>query len=528
MNGPKNIIIICIDALRYDCIGAIPDKKLLDHYNVSDRIHTPFLDSFAQNGTLFTQCISSANVTTSSLASLMSGMSLPSHGVRQYYKNRLNSKIVTLAQFLKSSGFVTIQGDELQSINALGINRGMDHCFRANDSDLWKCLQKNADKRTFLFLHLFDVHDPYRYSHDTESNSDFDATFADLRKRFGVKLRDEEYPHYLTYLDLVQKIFDSGEVDLLFKEYISGVNKFDAGRLQNIYRKLETAGLLDDSLIIITSDHGEGPGSKSFGHGNELFDGTIRIPLIMNCPDLIPAGNTIDTQVRLIDLFPTILSITGTQDKIDSLPYELDGADLRPVISGEETADRDAYAEIWAHSGGLDEFHDALTENSAAREHTVTWKLFQKSLRSNGYKCIIQGDNYDDTKLDKSLPAVEFVRAVYRKILRREADDSGLKHHTELLESGVITHEALVETFRTTAEYKNNYQLYNLQSDPHEYKNLYDSNVFDENWKQFQVCEQKILLESAKNEQFLEEQVLYNSEAEQQAIEDRLKALGYL
>jgi len=531
---PRNIIILCIDALRFDCIGVEDNKALLEPYGVDGLVDTPNLDSLATQGTRFSQAVSAANITTPSIASMMTGMFTPRHGVRQLFRNKLHSSMVTLAQVLGQNGYVTIDGDEHRALPALDIMRGFDHSHRATDEALWKTIRDNKDRNMFLFLHYMDVHDPYVYSPfepHPDTNADYNEALERLVAQENLTKRKEDYPYQLTYLDIVQSMFNRGDIGGIFNEYIMGVNKFDCGRLVWTLDQLQELNLLEDSLVIITSDHGEGPGKNTFNHCIELYDSVVRVPLIIIYPGIIPEKKTISQQVRSVDIFPTVISLSGGSVDNLNLPYDLDGADLLPVISGEDTADRDAFFEIWAHSGsgeGVLDMIDKVWVSDTRIDPGIEWFLYQRGLRTPGYKCIIQGYDQYGAEIYDLKDDADFVREAYWAILRRAADEGGARDFLDQLKTHKITRHQLIEILMNSDEYRDLTILYDIEKNPHENSNIYNRGRFDEAWKQFQIMQEKIEMIESTSAGFKPEPVISQSNEDKQKIEAHLKSLGYL
>jgi arylsulfatase A-like enzyme len=107
--------------------------------------------------------------------------------------------------------------------------------------------------------------------------------------------------------------------------------------------RLEETGRLDRTLLIFTSDHGEGLGDhKHVGHISQLYDTLIRVPLIMVYPGRIPAGEVVEDTVSLVDLAPTITELLGF-----SLDAEVRGTSLVPLLEGRVLPDRPVIAETY-------------------------------------------------------------------------------------------------------------------------------------------------------------------------------------
>src|SRR5690606_13957543 len=84
--------------------------------------------------------------------------------------------------------------------------------------------------------------------------------------------------------------------------------------LGRILDSLEAQGRLDDTLVIVTSDHGEALGEQGrIGHGAFLLDAVVDVPLIMRHPPSLPAGVVVDDPTAVIDVFPTVAAITGVE-----------------------------------------------------------------------------------------------------------------------------------------------------------------------------------------------------------------------
>lgn len=307
-----NVLLISLDTTRADHLGCYGHGES----------RTPNIDALSAEGVRFTQCTSVAPTTLPSHASLLTGMYPFMHGARVNGQFFLHPDNASLAEILQSAGFATGA-----VVGAMVLNReyGLKQGFEVYDdpreaqarrakpggppiqerpaSDISdravQFLRANRDRRFFLFLHYFDPHKPL------QPPEPFRSAFAD------------PYLGEIAYVD--QQI----------------------GRVR---RELEALGLLDRTLIVLTADHGEGRGEHGEeNHGLFVYDTTLRIPLIARLPGIVPAGRTIDAQVRLIDVAPTILRWVGIE-----APEGMQGEALQPLIEGADRTDRVAYAETLA------------------------------------------------------------------------------------------------------------------------------------------------------------------------------------
>jgi arylsulfatase A-like enzyme len=289
-SAPRNVIYIMVDTLRADHLG----------FNGYERETSPAIDSFAKENLNFTYAISPVPWTPPSVASQLSGLYSVTHNMlpprsRGKAKTRslnFNSNIITLPEALKKNGYFTsavspnpwISGefgydkefDEFQFINRARAEEVNQVAFKVIDK------LSGGDKPFFLYLHYLDPHDPYKPP-------------KEFAKFFKEKLKVGNYSE----ADQKRLMRYDGEI-----RYLDG----QIGLLLNY---LKTKGLYNNSLIIFTADHGEQFNEHGdLGHGYQLFNEEIHVPLIFKLPKNSKFGIN-DEKVSLIDIFPTVLDILG-------------------------------------------------------------------------------------------------------------------------------------------------------------------------------------------------------------------------
>ncbi len=303
---PLNVLLITLDTTRADHLGSYG-------YALA---RTPRLDGLAKEGVRCADAISAAPITLPSHSSIMTGLLPPAHGVRDNGTYALGDDAVTLAERLKRAGYRT-----QAFVSALVLNRryNLVQGFDGYDDDLWSeseaklfMIRSRPGEKTaaraaawldrwaaaeqprpparrrpfFVWMHLFDAHQPYHASAADRmlSISPYDAEIAVLDRSVG-RVLDE----------------------------------------------LAKLGALDDTLVIVTADHGESLGEHGEKtHAVFIYDATVRVPLILRCPRLLPRGEVYGGPVRSVDLVPTILAAL-------KLPggEETQGVDLLPAFRGE-------------------------------------------------------------------------------------------------------------------------------------------------------------------------------------------------
>lgn len=177
-------------------------------------------------------------------------------------------------------------------------------------------------------------------------------------ERAGKKLEDARLPAWLP---------DSPETRGEILDYGLEIEHFDS-HLERVIATLEAAGELDNTLIIVTSDHGNPlPRSKC-----NLYDGGTRVPFAVRWPGQIPAGRTVDDFVSLTDVAPTLLAVAGVE-----IPAEMSGRSLWPVLSSNR-------------SGRVDESRNfvvtAFERHTVARRNAVGYPM--RGIRTDGWAYI--------------------------------------------------------------------------------------------------------------------------------------------
>ncbi len=172
--------------------------------------------------------------------------------------------------------------------------------------------ERDRDERLFLWVHYFDPHLPYEPP----------ASFA-VDPNDEIPLDGKSLPPGVESLD---------DLDALIRAYRGEVRYADA-ELGRLVEGLREAGMLGETALVVTSDHGEGLGDHGrLDHGWDLFDEQVRVPLLLQAPGVHPRGR-LEGMAQLEDLAPTALALLGLP-----APPGLDGLDLSPWLRGEVTS----------------------------------------------------------------------------------------------------------------------------------------------------------------------------------------------
>ncbi len=363
-NRPPNVILIVLDTLR-------SDRLSLNGYA---RPTTPNIDAWAlSRGVNFTQVVAPAPWTLPSHVSIFTGLDTLSHGANT--GDPMPADLLSMAERLRDSGYTThaVTGGAYLT-DAYGLMQGFDsyHYFyppvvdpseAGNDivegidrSIEW--LKKNTDRPFFLLVHTYEVHTPYRarepffsrfheprpgeplppvdtLAFEPIRENGYEMT-AGLQARYGSpdspfqQISDEHFP-------MVNALYDSAVA-------------FADSNVKRLFDELEILGLNDETVVVVTSDHGESLGERNKADHKSLEDWELLVPLVIAAPDkLRAAGRQVSTQVRLIDLFPTVLELVDLK-----LPTDLDGRSLVPLFDDPERAHpEDAWSYASSSNAGL-------------------------------------------------------------------------------------------------------------------------------------------------------------------------------
>jgi arylsulfatase A-like enzyme len=328
----RNLILISIDTLRPGMLGS---------YGYH-RPTSPMLDALAARGALFETAVSPSPWTLPAHASMLTGVYPKRHGLKSH-DLALGRETPTLAERLQGHGFHTAAVVNSHNLSArYGMNRGFrDHFYvveterRVEPSEVERValewLEAERSERFFLFLHYYDVHSDYRAL----------PLYRQEFLRRHSALADGS-THQLRRFRRGELSLAEADAERLRDLYAGGIRQLDDG-IARLVAALRERSALDDTLLVITSDHGE----EFLEHGGVLhgrtqFDEVLRVPLILAGPG-IPAGLRLAASVSLIDLLPTLVSLLGLP-----APRDVDGIDLSPLLRGHslpELADRSLFGE---------------------------------------------------------------------------------------------------------------------------------------------------------------------------------------
>ena len=290
-----SLVLVSLDTLRARSASAYGCR----------RPTTPTLDRLATAGALVRTAVAPVPFTPPSHMSMLTGLEPCAHGVKGVHE-ALAPERLTLAEALRAVGYETAAfTEDAYLVAASGFDRGFDSYVENRSEEsaspgfavetfaqarAW--LLAHAGRPAFLFVHTYQVHEPY-----TPPRA-YATLFTDDDQGDENQRALADYEREVRYTD-----------DLL----------------------ADLLGAVDPhAVVVVTSDHGEGFGEHFWtGHGFDLHDEALLVPLVVRAPGLIPAGRVIEEQVGLVDLAPTLLELLGAP----ALP-DIQGQSFAGLLTG--------------------------------------------------------------------------------------------------------------------------------------------------------------------------------------------------
>jgi arylsulfatase A-like enzyme len=369
-NNPPNILLITIDALRADHLSSYGYPRQT----------SPNIDRLASEGVRFQRAVSQWPLTSPSFAAMMSSTYGHTNGLIRTTAQRMPDRSLMLAELLKAGGYSTsaVVGN-VNLARAFNFDQGFEtyrELWQEEDARRTELTTRNgidlmgkaADgKPFFLWLHYFDPHARY------QPPKPFDGMFVN----------DSHFNSTWRVPLLAQKRWDIGgissnvnlgredRVAYYVAQYDAEIRSVDA-QVGVLMAALKARGLDGNTVVVITSDHGESLGDHNyfFEHGRFPYDDCVHVPMIFRGAGIAKAGTVVSSPVELIDLAPTLLDFAGLPAN-----QEAQGKSLRRLLRGE---DRDPGPQ-WKY---------AFTESGFAQ-------AYQRSITSERYKLVFVPDAGD-------------------------------------------------------------------------------------------------------------------------------------
>jgi arylsulfatase A-like enzyme len=304
-----NVVVYVSDALRTDHLGCYGARFL----------NTRTIDELAAGGVRFDQVLSAAAWTAPSTTSIVTGI-YPHHHGYLHWDAELDPGVETLFRAFGAHGYevgsyvfdTSYLFKDLSEANVLGTSETLDGAFS------W--MREQGERPFLLYFHSWATHMPYETLHA-------DKDWAAAKREVIGGIQSDS----------------ASALEAVREGYRKAVERQSEVLVASFLEELESLGLRERTVFAFLSDHGESWGER-FGakddvqgvyhmHGATVYDEIVEVPLILSAPGSLDAG-VVSSQVRSIDLMPTLLDLAGLPAR------EMDGASLLPLVEGAEEGDR--------------------------------------------------------------------------------------------------------------------------------------------------------------------------------------------
>jgi len=335
-----NLLLIVIDSARADrfsCYGY-------------DQPTTPNIDAVAEEGALFEEAWAESSWTLPMCFTLLTGLAPREHRAEAH--RSLPDAIPTLQEALKGAGYQTYLGSGNQFIGArYGLTRGFDahymppHVFRMTKpitKYLFRWLgwtDAGGGALTSRFVrHLSDMQEPWfsliwynDVHHPYSGRQPFTRRFCGGQVSLSRQVSLMRRMHHMQELGATASERDLRDISGLY----DGALAYTDHLIGQLRRGLEARGCWENTVVVITADHGEMLGEKglmSHGRPAGMYQPLIRVPMIMRAPGLLPKGAQSEALVQSADITHTLASVGGVGEAL--APTAAEGVDLRAAAMG--------------------------------------------------------------------------------------------------------------------------------------------------------------------------------------------------
>ncbi|MEO0651195.1 MAG: sulfatase [Planctomycetota bacterium] len=371
-DGP-NVVYVVVDTLRADALGC---------YGY-DRPTSPFLDSIAASGARFADFSSAAPWTKPSTGTLLTGLYPSRHGAVHHGSPLIVADDErTLAETFQAHGYATAAFVTNPNVKAVfGFDRGFDRFFDSpvEDTVSMAALRDSVFGRLLIQLTRYQFN--WKYENDVDAMNRFIEPWIETH-------RDERFFLYLHYIDphspysppgeyREQFVRDHGFVihnerkRLVGRDLYDGEIRYTDAGLQALIETLERTGAWENTLFVLTSDHGEEWYEFDIlGHGFSLYQPVVNVPLIVHGPG-VATGTVVEDAVEMVDLPATVLDLAGLPERTLG-----DGRSFADAARGRAW---DAPELLFLQNEfGMDQERDSDYRHWAAREGR--WKLVRTEI----------------------------------------------------------------------------------------------------------------------------------------------------
>jgi len=330
----KNVVLLVIDTLRAD---------KLRPFNAQTRVKTPSMDQFASDGVVFELAQAPENWTKPSVASILTGLYPQTHH-QQTADAALPGSAELLSEHLKREGFTT--GSFIANgyvSGRFGFDQGWDeytnYLREGKSTEAKDVLEKagnwieaHEDERFFAYIQTIDPHVPYDPPAEYLKMYDSSEYTGQVKPRITADLLEK------AKRNPPQVVFSASDKRRLKALYAGEITQHDHF-FGAFLERLSALGLSDDTLVVVTADHGEELDDHgSWGHGHSVYQELLHVPLMFRLPGRLPAGTNVVNAVSTVDISATVTDLLGVPPMIHNEGHPLVELMLGQAASGPAVA----------------------------------------------------------------------------------------------------------------------------------------------------------------------------------------------
>ena len=326
----RNVIVLTIDTLR---------ASKLRPYDRRSRVRTPAFDAFAAEGVLFERAQTPENWTKPAVASILTSLFPATHGAKND-SSRLPHSALTLGEVYQSHGYRTASFLANGYVSrAFGFDQGWTHYTNyirerrnTNASNVFgeaaawieEHVEDHEDEGFFVYIQTIDPHVPYdppdEFLRMYDARRDYAGQVQNRRTHLLLEEAKRRPPRVT---------FDESDVQRLEALHDGEISYHDR-HFGAFLRKLQELGLDENTIVVVTSDHGEEFHEHgSWGHGHSIFQELLHVPLVVRYPGVGRPGARVPHVVSTMGIAPTVLEATGHE-----VPAAFEGRSLMPFVRG--------------------------------------------------------------------------------------------------------------------------------------------------------------------------------------------------
>lgn len=356
---PKRVFLITIDTLRRDHLSFYG-------YPLAT---TPFISKLASQSVVFEEAICSCSNTTPSHTSIFTGLHMAQHQMFSNGYAAMTPGLYFVSDLFRDLGYETAGFGSVRFLELFGQGFNTFRTYEGGFADLSKTgrpyrpakevadvvlpwlRELESSEKAFGWFHFYDPHEPYGPPRDLLNRT----------KAMSKSKLSSLYRHWTRVQHKDLRAYDNDKLLFVEKQlsYDAEMLYVDQ-QLERLYKEAASRGLLEDSLWIITADHGEGLGGHIYtGHGRDIYQDQLSCPLLFHTPGKEYQARAAPHRVHHIDLMPTLAAIMGREETVSGFTFH--GRSLLPLLLGDTapSEQRTFFAQRRAKS---DEWFSAIWE----------------------------------------------------------------------------------------------------------------------------------------------------------------------